>query len=192
MLLVENLKKNTFHDHADYEDVCAALDKMRAAAVMVDAAKKRYDNIHKVFKVVERFGGHICIVEPHRVYISEARFYRAPKYLGVGDHEIPTKDVFILLLFSDIIIVAKPKTQPPPPPLEPLSPRRATRRRPASARHVEDVQCELEFRALVPIQHVELVNIESMSTVVRSLCLFLCVFTDFGSRATVRHEVRVQ
>eukprot|EP00004_Rigifila_ramosa_P013278 TRINITY_DN2926_c0_g1_i2.p1 TRINITY_DN2926_c0_g1~~TRINITY_DN2926_c0_g1_i2.p1 ORF type:complete len:463 (-),score=77.61 TRINITY_DN2926_c0_g1_i2:40-1233(-) len=80
-MLVEELIKNTWRFHCDYEDLAAALAEISQTAIYVNEQKRNAENLRIVMSIENRLVGKKpgTITEAHRRYICHENFTRVNK-----------------------------------------------------------------------------------------------------------------
>jgi len=113
VLFLKDLVRYTFPAHQDYEELVEALESVKKTAKEVNRAKKRFEQTEMVFEVAARFDQvyHSEIIAPARRFICDIFMFRDhPR--GVNLAHIALQDIYIIILFSDLLIISQPRDHP--------------------------------------------------------------------------------
>jgi len=110
VLLLKEMVKCTPKDHADYNALQKALEGVTKIADTVNASKLQNESREMMFRAGSRFGSPTSglIIAPHRTFVAEGIFFKNPALVEMDVENISLKEIHILLLFSDIIVHARP------------------------------------------------------------------------------------
>jgi len=110
VLLLKEMVKCTPEDHEDFETLQKALQGITKVADTVNASKLHHESKELMFKAASRFGSPTSgqIIAPHRTFVAEGIFFKNAVHTEMEPENISAKDVIILILFSDILVHAKP------------------------------------------------------------------------------------
>eukprot|EP01132_Coremiostelium_polycephalum_P002514 gene2514-3112_t len=102
-LLLNDLVKNTWSDHLDYNNLTEAFKKMQEVASYVNEKKREAENIAKVTEIQNNFIGKFDnLAEPHRRFVFEGNL------CVINPNGKESQRIFYL--FNDVLIGTKPIT----------------------------------------------------------------------------------
>jgi len=101
VLLLQELVKHTWKDHADYQKLCEAWGKMQKTANYMNEKKKETENSFKVLEIKSKIDGNFEkeLALPHRKFVIQIDGYTPDK------KKLPR----VLFMFNDIMLITEPK-----------------------------------------------------------------------------------
>ena len=101
-MLLEEIIKNTKHDHPDLDQLQTALSQIAAVNDSINTKMKDFDAMKRVQNIENRFGGKVTnLVTPSRRYIREGTLCKIERK---DDRD------YLFILFNDCIIYASPSS----------------------------------------------------------------------------------
>jgi len=101
VLLLQELVKHTWKDHADYQKLCEAWDKMQKTANYMNEKKKETENSFKVLEIKSKIDGTFekDLTVPYRKFVAQIECNTPDK------KKLPRT----LFMFNDIMLITEPK-----------------------------------------------------------------------------------
>jgi len=100
-LLLEELRKNTWKEHPDFENIQIAARRMRETAEIINERKREYEAMSKIMAIQDIVAGNFePFCKPHRRFIRESK---DGELSIVVDQRAKVRQFF---LFNDILVLA--------------------------------------------------------------------------------------
>ena len=114
VLMLKDLVKSTYADHQDYEDLKQALERVERITDDINTSKAKFQGSEQLLDVASRFDEeyHSLIIAPYRTFVRDAWMFSSVVDLVENAVDIPLDEIFMIILLSDILLVAQPKEHP--------------------------------------------------------------------------------
>lgn len=179
VLLLKELLKCTPEDHEDYNDIKQALDGITSIAATVDASKHQHESKEKMLEYAARFIPAVAssIIAPHRAFVAESVFYRTNSIIEMEAEDITIKDIHFFILFSDILVHARPnESYDLKKEKEPSSGGRMKTSRTKSAFEKQNIPQDLDLKKIFKVSAIDITPAHSMCRLQQDLYSFINIF----------------